>query len=106
MQIAFAVLQGNILDPILFFLNINDIRASWKILKFFLFADDRNTFLIRKNIKDIYVFSIFYFLFSIFYFQFSAFYSIEYTYSIYSNHQMAECYQIKSECRKIKLSTI
>ena len=67
MQIAFAVLQGNILDPILF-LNINDIKASWKILKFFLFADDRNTFLIRKNMKDIYVFSIFYFLFSIFYF--------------------------------------
>ena len=43
-EITTAVLQGSILDPLLFLLYINDIYRSSEILKFILYADDTNIF--------------------------------------------------------------
>ena len=44
---------GSVLGPILFFLYINDLQNSSKILDFHLFADDANLFYASKSLQDL-----------------------------------------------------
>ena len=47
------MLQGSILGPLLFHLNINDIYVSSDKLKFHLFANDTNILIANKNLKSL-----------------------------------------------------
>ena len=51
--ITCGVPQGSLLGPKLFFLYINEIKKSPKILNFFLFADDTSTLLTNKKVEEI-----------------------------------------------------
>ena len=46
------VLQGSVLEPLLFLLYINDIHTCSNLLSFILFADDINLFISGKNIEE------------------------------------------------------
>ena len=47
-----GVLQGSMLDPILFLICINDIKNSSKKINFYLFAEDDSLLLTGKTIKQ------------------------------------------------------
>ena len=46
------VLQGSILEPILFLIYINDVKHSPKKLSFYLFVEDGSLLLTSKTIKQ------------------------------------------------------
>ena len=48
-----GVLQGSVLGPLLFILNINDMCNVSKLLKFILFADDTNLFRSSDNLEQL-----------------------------------------------------
>jgi hypothetical protein len=51
--ITCGVQQASVLDPIIFFLYINDFHNCSKILDFHLFADDSNIFYTDKNLSKV-----------------------------------------------------
>ena len=51
--ISCGVLQGSVLGPLLFRLNINDIYVSSDKLNFYLFANDTNILFANKNLTSL-----------------------------------------------------
>ena len=46
-------IQGSVLGPLLFLLNINDIHTCSDIFNFYLFADDTNILYANKNLRSL-----------------------------------------------------
>ena len=52
-EISCSVPQGSVLGPLLFLLYINDLPNISKVLDFYLFADDTNTYYESNSLQDL-----------------------------------------------------